>query len=37
MADQLAERSDEGDLTDSQDQMDHRVQPTDPNVLSYKK
>ena len=37
MADQLAKRSDEGALTDSQDKMDHGVRPTDPNVLSYKK
>ena len=36
MADQLAERSDEGTLTDSQDEMDHGVQPMDPKVLSYK-
>ena len=37
MADQFAETSDDGALTDSQDEMDHRVWPTDPNVLSYKK
>ena len=37
MADQLAERSDEEALTDSQDKMYHGVQPTDPNVLSYNK
>ena len=37
MAKQLAERSDEGALTDSQDKMEHGVQPMDPNILSYKK
>ena len=37
MPDQVAERSNEGALTDSQDKMDHGVWPTDPNVLSYKK
>ena len=37
MADQFAERSDEGMLTDSQDEMDHGMQLTDPNVMSYKK
>ena len=37
MADQLANRSDEGALTDSQDEIDHGVWPTYPNVLSYKK
>ena len=37
MADQLAEISVEGALTDSQDEMDHGVHPTDPNVISYKK
>ena len=35
MADQYGERSDEGVLTDSQDEMDHRVWPMDPNVMSY--
>ena len=37
MAVQLAKRSDEGLLTNSQDEMDHGVWPMDPNVLSYKK
>ena len=37
MADQLDERSYEGVLTDSQDKMDHGVQPMDLNVMSYKK
>ena len=36
MAVQLAKRSDEGVFTDNQDEMDHGVQPTDPNVLSSK-
>ena len=37
MADQLAKRLDKGVPTDSQDEMDHGVQPMDPNDLSYKK
>ena len=36
MADQLAKRSDEQVLTDSQDEMHHGVWPMDPNVMSYK-
>ena len=31
------ERLDEGADTDSQDERDHGVWPTDPNVMSYKK
>ena len=30
-------RSDEGADTGSQDEHDHGVQPTDPNIMSYKK
>ena len=37
MADQYAKRLDEGALIDSQDEMDHRVQPMDPNVMSFRK
>ena len=35
-ADQYNERSDEGVDTDIQDEQDHGIQPTDPNVMSYK-
>ena len=31
------ERSDEGAIMDSQDEFDHRVCPTDPNVMGYQK
>ena len=31
------ERSDEGAITDSQDEYDHGVCPMDPNVMEYQK
>ena len=36
-ADLYNERSNEGADTDSQDKTDHGVQPTDANVMAYKK
>ena len=30
-------RSDEGAVTDSQDEFDHGVHLTDPNVIAYQK
>ena len=30
-------RSDEGAVTDSQDEFDHGVHPMDPNVMEYQK
>ena len=31
------ERLDEGAITDSQDELDHGVHPTDPNVMGQQK
>ena len=35
--DEYNERSDEGAITDSQDELDHGVHPTDPNIMEYQK